>query len=111
MYSCYVCCLQCPGMKELYQVWTYRACFYICFSIAMFAYKVTTTTGIMLVVIGVILLFARWRGEAQPILDDPWAKIADLQDENDIEDSDDEDDDEGPKVELTTPKKKGRRMK
>ena len=53
MYSCYLCCLQCPGMKELYQVWTYRACFYICFSIAMFAYKVTTTTGIMLVVIGV----------------------------------------------------------
>jgi len=111
MYACYCCCLQMYGMKELYQHWPYRAAFYIFVSLFMFMYKTTVVCGVMILIVATVLLFAKWRGENEPILDDPWAKMSDLEQENDVSGSEEEEDDEEELQKQKKQKKKGRRMK
>ena len=107
MHGCYLFCLQCPGFKIVYQDWRYRSGVYVGLAFTLIAYKATATSGFLLLISAALLLFARWRGEAEPILDDPWAKISELQDNNDLE----EEDEEEEETTNIPAKKKGRRMK
>ena len=93
----------------MYQSWYIRAIVYICIGVGLFGYSNTVSPGMLLILTAFIYAFAKWRGEAEPVLDDPWASISELADDNDNDEV--EEDDEEESVEIEIAPKKTRKMK
>ena len=90
----------------MYQDWRIRAFIYLLIGVALFGYSNTMAPGLLLLLAAALYLFVRWRGETEPVLDDPWASISDLADDNDNEEEEEEDD-----LEIEIAPKKTRKMR
>jgi len=91
----YRCCLRCPGCSKAFEHYGVRAALYTVFSGPLFAYSTTLVPGVMLLVTGVIYVFAWWRGEAMPKLQNPYGPLS-----SQTEDGGDEEEEEEEDIEV-----------